>query len=437
MANSKIFCNIPWFEININHDGSYDLCGCQNDKLPGTPLAEIYNIKKIAILDYWNSDRLKESRLLKLGNNPDPKCKMCQQKDSIGYVSNRIKENHKSVIFNESFDRSFKQSPHNHYFEYSKNNQGLTQSTIRSLHINLGDVCNFACRMCNPYASSRLQHEFKQLNWVDKSQKFEHWTDSPQGWANFLDFLNVQAKNIKVIHIIGGEVNFMPKFLFLINYFIDAGLAKDINISFTSNGSVDYTKYFDLLSNYKRCEIGFSIESIDPIGNYIRQGGDNVEIMKNIDTMITNKTNNMAFTIRTVPSVLSLISYANLIEWAQRIGVPIDNSLLVNPLWQQAVLLPNNIKQQVITDVTRILNKLPKDVNQFNNQKNSNNINVSIRNECESIINLAKQPAPNNAEELRKVCATKLSQWDSLKHINIKDYSVELYNFLSEYGYVA
>jgi hypothetical protein len=437
MANSKIFCNIPWFEININHDGSYDLCGCQNDRLLGTELGQVYNIKKIPIADYWNSDRLKESRLLKLGNVPDPKCKMCQQKDAIGYASNRVKENNKSVIFNEAFDRSFEQSRNYEQFKYSEYNDGATKTTVHSLHVNLGDTCNFACRMCGPYASTKLQTEFKQLGWLNKDLRIEHWTENEAGWGNFLKFLEQQAKDIKVVHIIGGEVNFMPKFLFLINYFIDAGLAKNVNISFTSNGSVDYSKYFDLLAQYKRSEIGFSIESIDPIGNYIRQGGDNIKIMKNIDDMIANKPANMSFTIRTVPSLLSLVSYANLIKWARGICVPIDNSLLVSPAWQQAVLLPNTIKQKVIKDLTDLVNSLPKATNQFNNQKNSNNIDISIRNECESIINLAKQPAPSNADTLRKLCAENLSKWDTMKRINIKDYSVELYDFLTEYGYAA
>jgi len=437
MPNSNIFCNIPWFELNINHDGSYDLCGCQNDKIVGTELGKIYNIKKIPIKDYWNSDRLRKARVQKLGDIPDPMCRMCQQKEAVGYSSNRVKENYKSVIFKEAFDRSFLQSPNHKHFEYSQNNQGRTDSYIHSLHVNLGDVCNFACRMCNPFASSRLQDEYKRLQWVSPQTIFEHWTDNKTGWDNFLDFLNDQAANIKVLHIIGGEVEFMPKFVFLIDYFIQTGLANTINISFTSNGSVDYSKYFEKLSKFKRCEIGISIESVDSIGDYIRQGGDIVNILKNIQIMNNNRPKNMQFVIRTVPSILSLPSYANLIKWALDIKIPIDNSLLVQPSWLQAGLLPDNIKKNIIDSVSIILDSLPKTTNEFNNQKDPNKIKTSIRNECESIINLAKTPAPSDADALRKECVTKLSQWDRLKSTNIKNYSVDLYNFLSELGYSA
>lgn len=436
MANNKIFCNIPWFELNINHDGSYDLCGCQNDKLVGTELGQEYNIKKIPVAEYWNSQRLKDARLRKLGDIPDPMCKMCQTKESVGYQSNRIKENLKSVIFPESFDRSFKQSPNQHHFEYSRLNQGVTQSTIHSLHINLGNTCNFACRMCSPTASTRLQTEFKQLNWLTSNQKFEHWTDSETGWQNFLDFLEQQAQDIKVIHIIGGEVEFMPKFEFLIDYFINRGFASTVNISFTTNGSVDYRRHFKKLQQYKRVEVGISIESVEPIGDYIRQGGKIQEILKNIVDMNTNKFDNMQMAIRTVPSLLSLLAYASLIEWAWQNKIPVDNSLLVAPTWLQAKLLPDSIKEKIVSSVSQLLDRLPDTHREeFNNQKDPHKIDVSIRNECESIISLARLAAPDNANELRTLCATKLSQWDKLKNTNIKFYSQDLYEFLKEYGY--
>ena len=437
MPNSKIFCNIPWFEININHDGSYDLCGCQNDKIVGTEQGQIYNIKQIPIGEYWNGPRLQEARLRKLGNTPDSMCRMCQQKESVGYASNRIKENLKSVIFDESFERSYLQSPNYPHFKYSKDNHGLTNSHIHSLHVNLGNTCNFACRMCSPYASTRLQTEYLQLGWSQPTDRFAHWTDTEAGWNNFLKFLEEQAGNIKVIHIIGGEVEFMPKFEFLIDYFINTGLADTVNISFTSNGSVDYSKHFEKLSLYRRCEIGISIESVDPIGDYIRQGGNIVDILHNIQTMNQLRSDNMQLVIRTVPSLLSLPSYTNLIKWALSMKLPIDNSVLVNPAWQQAVLLPQHIKTKIIHDLLQILGNLPESANQFNNQKDPNSIAVSIRNECDSIIQLAQKAEPKDANELRRQCAEKLSQWDQMKRISLRDYSEDLYNFLSEFGYCA
>lgn len=435
MPNSKIFCNIPWFELNINHDGSYDLCGCQNDKIVGTSLGKIYNIKTIPVQEYWNSTRLQESRLRKLGNEPDPMCRMCQAKDNIGYQSNRVKENLKSVIFHESFDRSFAQSPHKHYFDYSQHHHGLTQSTIHSLHINLGSTCNFSCRMCTPFSSSRLQTDYIKLEWLDAKDTFTHWTEDLDSWNNFVSFLDQSGSQIKVVHIIGGEVQFMPKFDFLIDYFINKGLASNVNISFTTNGSVNYSRYFSKLGQYKRCEIGVSIESIDKIGDYIRQGGIVEDICNNILSMKDCAPPNTQFVIRTVPSLLSLLTYHRLIEWAYNHQLPIDNSVLVEPNWLLSNLLPVHLKEQVVKNLTSLLETFPDTQGQYINQKDPAKIALSARNEIESILKLAKVTEPGNAGDLRKECAARLSKWDQLNKVNIRDYSLDLYKFLSEHGY--
>ena len=367
MANSKIFCGVPWYELNINNDGSFDLCGCQNDKIRGTAVGQVWNIKKIPILEYWNSTRMRESRLVKLGDVPDPMCRMCQRKDEIGYNSTRQKENSKSVIFSEAFERSFLQSPNYHRFKYSKDNQGYTQTTPHSLHINLGDACNFACRMCHPIASSKLQHEFKILKWIEKDSD---------------------------------------------------------------------TRYFERLSKYKRTEIGISIESVGPMGDYIRQGGKIDQILKNIEQIDKLKPENMSLVIRTVPGLLSLPTYADIIDWSWKHNIPMDNSLQVNPPWQVGLLLPDNIKTKIISNIQKILDQVPGDYTaQLNNQKDRNKINTSIRNECESIIKYLQQPAPSNANELLHECAVMLDQWDKMKQINIKNYSTELYELLNKYGY--
>jgi MoaA/NifB/PqqE/SkfB family radical SAM enzyme len=436
MPNSKIFCGVPWYELNINHDGSFDLCGCQNDKIRGTALGKIWNIKRITMQDYWNGERMRQARMIKLGDTPDPMCRMCQTKDAVGYESIRRKENMKSVIFHDSFERSYVQSPNYHRFRFSELNQGLTETTPHSLHINLGDVCNFACRMCNPYFSSKLQQEHRQLNWLPPDSDFTHWSDDATGWKNFVDFLDSSAHQIKVIHVIGGEVGLMPRFDWLLDYFIDRNYAHDVNFSFTINGSLDYTRYFKRLGQFKRTEIGISIESVDTIGDYIRQGGNISQILRNIQVLIDQRPQNTSLAIRTVPGLLSLPTYGNLIEWAWSHGIPIDNSLMINPPWQVGRLLPQHIKSETIKHIQTILDRVPgTDSAQLNNQKDPGRINISIRNECQSIIRYLEQPEPADVHDLLTTCAKRLDEWDRLKSINLRDYSLVHYNLLSQYGY--
>ena len=133
---------------------------------------------------------------------------------------------------------------------------------------------------------------------------------------------------------------------------------------------------------------------------------------------------------------MSLPDYADLIRWSWQHGIPIDNSLQINPPWQVGTLLPEYVKEQTIKDLQELLDQVPGDYSaQLNNQKDPNKINTSIRNECESIIKYLQTPAPANVDELLRTCASRLDQWDKMKRINLKNYSVVLYNLLTQYGY--
>jgi len=151
--------------------------------------------------------------------------------------------------------------------------------------------------------------------------------------------------------------------------------------------------------------------------------------------MHDRRTNNMQFVIRTVPSLLSLPTYANLIKWSWNQGIPVDNSLLIRPTWLQAVLLSADLKQQIITDLSDMLTELPAPAAQYGQQKDPSKLSISIRNECEAMIKLAQLPQPANAEKELADCANRLSQWDALKGTNLKDYHVPLFDFLKNHGY--
>ena len=43
----KVFCNVPWYEIHINADGTYHTCGAQPNRISGTPDADIFNINNM------------------------------------------------------------------------------------------------------------------------------------------------------------------------------------------------------------------------------------------------------------------------------------------------------------------------------------------------------------------------------------------------------
>lgn len=433
MANPNIFCNIPWFELNINNDGSFDLCGCQNDKIIGTELGRQWNIKNMGIDEYWNSSRMQEKRLIKVGDTVDPMCRMCQMKDAAGYTSARQKENLKSVIFQERFDRSFAQSPHREYFDYSRDNQGTTISRIHSLHLNIGSNCNFSCKFCPPESSSRVASDQKKIGWIAKDYRMDAWTEDPRAWERFTEWFDKNYQEVRVVHLIGGEPDYIKCFYELINMFADRKMHW-LNLSFTTNGSRDYSKIKKQLSTFRRVEIGVSIETADKSNDYIREGANTKHLLENVDHMIEQMPF-ASWTFRTVPTALSILRYHTLLEHALSRRIPIDASYPHRPRWMLSDLLPDDLKDCTIRHLQEFADGIHISENRFNNTKNPNNVELTLKNEAESLIRHLRRSAPANANDLRREMAQRLSEQDSLHEKTIADYLPEITDWLRIHGY--
>ena len=429
MPNKDIFCNIPWFELNINNDGSFDLCGCQNDKIINTELGEEWNIKKMTIDEYWNSSRMQEKRAIKLGDTVDPMCKMCQMKDAAGYTSARQKENLKSVIFQDAFDRSFKQSPHLAQFTE------VTQTKIHSLHLNIGNTCNLACKFCAPESSSRIASFQKSVNWIPQTWKMQSWLKDPIAYQNFRDWFDENYKHIHVIHLIGGEPALIDEFADLIDLFTEHKMSW-LNLSFTTNATYPYTEYAKQFKKFKRVEIGISIETADESNNYIRSGSVIGEILSNVDTM-QKKMPFVDFAFRTVPNLLSVGSYDTLLKEGLKRRIPIDASYPHRPSWMLSELLPDGHKGLAIKKLQTFADSINLTDKKFNNTKNANNVELSLKREAEALIRHLQKPVLDEDEAFRgrAEAASRIATQDRYHGISIFDAIPEYNGWLKEHGY--
>ena len=142
MPNQKIFCNTPWYELHIYWDGSLGICCQESHKLYDD---NSYNIATTTIAEWFNSDPVRHFRQGVLGDRPVSACSRCYQEESVGGNSRRIKSNQKSVIFQQAFADSFEQSPGRRHF----NESGNTSTHPIDIHVDLGNYCNLACKMCD------------------------------------------------------------------------------------------------------------------------------------------------------------------------------------------------------------------------------------------------------------------------------------------------
>jgi organic radical activating enzyme len=398
-----------------------------------TPAGAEWNIRNYPVDEYWQSRRLRDERLNKMGELPNPACGICQHQDSIGNHSKRIKENLKSVIFyDKNFYKSFEQSPHRAAFEYSLNNDGATVTRPVSYHLSLGNECDLACVMCSPNSSFKLGKDYATLGWI-KDAKRLNWTDDQQVWDDFCQTL--LGTDLTSLHIIGGEPTINKRFNQLIDMFVSNNRT-DFSFSFTTNCMHSLDHLWDKLSKFSRVEIGMSVETLNLANDYVRYGGSISTILNNIQQFKVNAPPNVAFVIRTVPTLLTINYYSELIDWCYDNDFLLNSYFATDPAWQQIKLLPDDVKQKLQTQFQNQLDsytKLAGDRTGLTNFRNQSHVLDNVITEVRA--SLASVSLGNQDPDLIKSSVLHFKQLDSMRGNSVIDYFPMLKEYFESNGY--
>jgi organic radical activating enzyme len=399
-----------------------------------TDKAQQWNIKNYPVAEYWQSRRLRDERLSKMSETPNPACGVCQHQDQLGSHSKRIKENLKSVIFyDKNFYKSYEQSPHREAFEYSLANDGATVTKPVSYHLSLGNECDLACVMCSPNSSYKLAADYKALGWITDARRL-NWTDNQQVWDNFCQTL--LATDLVSLHIIGGEPTINKRFRQLIDLFVDNNRT-DFSFSFTTNCMHRFDDLWDKLARFKRVEIGMSVETINQSNNYVRYGSNIDTILDNIEHFKNTAPSNVAFVIRTVPTLLTINYYLQLIDWC------LDNDFLLNsyfatdPAWQQIQLLPDYLKIKLQAEFQQQLERYQAlsqtQIKALTNFRNQAYVLDNLIKELQACI--ASLSLGNIDIDLVIESVLKFKQLDTMRQVSVVDHFPMLKEWFSIHGY--
>ena len=433
MANKSIFCNVPWTNIHVYWDGSYGMCCSERHKPYDEPEKSRYNLSSMPIHEWYNSDPVRRFRQQILGDNPIPACSSCYYDESLGYESRRIRENFKSVIFTEkAFERSYLQSPWINKFEAGDD---LINHVPIDWHIDFGNECNLACKMCNADASSSIAATLKRHGIGDKQAKVS-WTRNSKAWANFLDA--VDAMPIRRIHVMGGEPVMMRKYHEFIDYLI-MKQRFEVSLSFVSNGTIINQGLIDKLKLFRNVDIEISIETMDVSNDYIRQGSTITKMLSNLSSIISQQDNKLQLVMRTVPQLLSISRYVDVIRYAWENKLIIESIPLTRPAYLRIDVLPWEFRQQYVADLERLRDEIASEItfNSVLNGRSNSTLPMKLVGQCDATIAMLKAPTNKDAGELRVELVKHCQFWDGEYDLNIDDYLPELANMFKEWGYAS
>lgn len=439
MANQHVFCNTPWYEAHIYWDGSLGVCCQENGRVYENTAynRHKWNIKNISLLKWINSDPVKDFRLSILGNLRTTVCNRCYHEETHSGSSRRHRSNHKSVIFTKTaFEDSFNQSPGYEHFKHSLDNQGHTETLPIDLHIDLGNYCNLACKMCAPQASTKIATQLVKWHQADAEEYLGvDWTKDPVVWQRFLEDLLAIPK-LKNIHLMGGETVLQPRFEEMLEWFIQHQRF-DISWSFVTNGTHYNPRIVEKLSKFQRVGIEVSMETVSPHNEYIRQGTNSVEVLGNLLKYKKSCINsNMTVTVRPAISLLSIGNYYTLLDYCLRNQLLVKSLLVTEPNFLNVRILPDDIRQHYLSTFIALKKELALvEVNTDYNESDPNLYLQSIKLQLNQAKSLLTAPRLANADELLEQMVRHCERWDEVYGYNAMKFYPEFDIIWKTYGY--
>jgi hypothetical protein len=404
MANPNVFCNTPWYETHIYWDGSLGVCCQESQKLYAESETQ-YNIKTMSLAEWFNSLPVKKFRLEMFDDQETVTCNRCYNEQSLNGTSRRHRSNQKSVIFTKTaFSESFKQSPGYPHFAFSKEMEGITDTMPIDLHIDLGNHCNLACKMCWPGASTRIASQYVKWNMPAEKYLGVDWTKDSTVWERFMNEL-VSIPKLKNLHFMGGETLLSPRFKQLVEF-----MAKhnryDVCFSFVTNGTVYDSELITLLSKFQRVGIEISIETTTEHNDYVRQGSQLSVVLDNIKQYMTRSGDHISITIRPAISALTIGNYYTLLAWCLEQKLLIKSLVVTDPNYLHPAVLPYDVRQQYKSNYLKLLDQLSDtNIDLDFNESDVNKCQQSIKQQVVQVLNLL------DADTLDSSLLTSLFDW--------------------------
>lgn len=403
-------------------DGSFGVCCSEKKRFTAD---NRYNLRYMTVEDWYKCTVMADVRDQISGDSPLVPCSSCYSEEVSGYESRRFKENFKSAIFTEkAFERSYLQSPWHSKFE-----SRTADPHPIDWHVDFGNECNLACKMCNPDASSAIAAHLRRSGDFSGSVKTS-WTLDDAAWNNFLR--SVDAAPLRRVHVMGGEPMLIKRYHEFIDYLI-AQRRFDISLSFVTNGTILNQELIDKLKKFASADIEISIESIHSNNDYIRQGSDIRSLMRNIELVKSNQNSRLQLVLRTVPQLLSIGTYVDLVRYAYENSLIIEGIPLTRPPFLAIKVLPLAYRKQLIPAFKQLADEISSKIQfqQIQNGRSLGTINEKLKRECMGMISMLDDPEPKNVADLRKQLVQHLTFWDRIYSLDARDY----YDFAEGFGY--
>ena len=315
----KNFCALPFHHLDIKTNGDYNVC-CFHQ----VPAKSVQNINHSAHISWFESEYLNEVRDSFTKDQRHPGCHQCWQREDAGFISLRQR--------NEK--------------EYRILGINVNDPAIKNVEIDLGNLCNLKCLMCNESSSSSILAENKRLKINQIEQSDLTWSDNA-----FENLQKILDQRPQIVNIRGGEPFYNKKLLEIVQN-ITEDCARSMVLHITTNATVWSEKWKQALSKFRLVRIMLSLDAVGDLYEYIRYPADWTTVEKNISEM--SLMPNFKLLVHCVGQNLNISQIGDLISWCSQRKLYLEFENIVSPSYLCIENLPDYQKQQAISNLMNL-----------------------------------------------------------------------------------
>jgi sulfatase maturation enzyme AslB (radical SAM superfamily) len=337
---SKTFCPLPWTHLATHPHGSVTLC-CESDMTNRASEAQdlprefitlhntTYDFEKI-----MNSDLFKQVRKDMLDGKMPAPCTKCYKLEALGNESKRTRDT-KLLDFNLEDAQSITQK-----------DGTLTEVNFEFIELRLGNICNLACRSCNPQSSSKWIRDWEKLNErkFDTPQSMFDWPLDERFWASLAEHCN----NTRKVYINGGEPLLVDKHMRFLEFLIEKDLAKKITLVYSTNSTIINDKYINLWKEFEQVEFMVSIDDLEDRNSYLRHPAKWDKTIEAFDWL--HSLGHKSYVLQTV-SIMNIYYIKEAWEYWNNKGVNVSHNMVHHPNFYSAANAPEHAKQAILQKI--------------------------------------------------------------------------------------
>ena len=321
-----------------------------------------YNLNNDTVQDTMNSESFRDARLQVLDGKKPRACMRCYSEEAKGIRSKRLEEIQNYPTYTAEVAKSVTDS-----------NGYIKDVQLEFVELRLGNVCNVACRTCNPASSSKWRNDYDKLQ---ESLSFNitnydtmhgfRWPEREGFWEDLLQ----HCDNIKTFYINGGEPTLIKQHFKFLERLANMGRT-DIKLWYNINMTNMNEEIIEIWRKFDNVKVSCSIDDLGERNEYIRHPTQWNDVMRNF---LRLKDENFELD---VTQTVSWMNYSTLGDFYNFFyhdhGVWVHHNYVYDPDILSPAVLPKSMRDAIHDKFSNIFPdwKLQEFKNMFGNPDNS------------------------------------------------------------------